>query len=87
MCVLSHPVQTDSLSPHGLSPASLLYPWDFPGKKAGVGCHFLIQAIFPTQGSNSHLLYLLLGDRFFATEQAKITFGFTVAKFLNFCEA
>ena len=23
----------------------------------GVGCHFLLQAIFPTQGSNSHLLH------------------------------
>ena len=26
--------------------------WDFPGKNAGVGCHFLLQGIFPTQGSN-----------------------------------
>ena len=30
--------------------------WDFPGKKIGVGCHFLLQGIFPTQGSNPHLL-------------------------------
>ena len=28
---------------------------DFPGKNTGVGCHFLLQAIFPTQGSNLHL--------------------------------
>ena len=28
-------------------------PWDSPGKKTGVGCHFLLQGIFPTQGSNS----------------------------------
>ena len=27
-------------------------PWDFPGKNAGVGCHSLLQEIFPTQGSN-----------------------------------
>ena len=27
-------------------------PWDFPGKSTGVGCHFLLQRIFPTQGSN-----------------------------------
>ena len=26
----------------------------------GVGCHFLLQGIFPTQGSNPHLLRLLL---------------------------
>ena len=27
-------------------------PWDFPGKSTGVGCHFLLQGIFPIQGSN-----------------------------------
>ena len=31
-------------------------PWDFPVKNTGVGCHFLLQRIFPTQGLNSHLL-------------------------------
>ena len=33
----------------------LLCPWDFPGKNAGVGCHFLLQGICPTQESNPHL--------------------------------
>ena len=33
----------------------LLQPWDFPGKCTGVGCHFLLQGIFPTQGSNPGL--------------------------------
>ena len=32
-------------------------PWDFPGKNTGVGCHFLLQGIFPTQESNPHLLH------------------------------
>ena len=32
-------------------------PWDFPGKNTGVGCHFLLQGIFLTQGSNPHLLH------------------------------
>ena len=31
----------------------------FPGKNTEVGCHFLLQRIFPTQGSNSRLLWLL----------------------------
>ena len=31
----------------------------FPGKNTGVGCHFLLQGIFPTQGLNPHLLCLL----------------------------
>ena len=29
---------------------------DSPGKKTGVGCHFLLQGILPTQGSNLGLL-------------------------------
>ena len=35
----------------------LLCPWDFPGKSTGMGCHFLLQGIFPTQGSNPCLLH------------------------------
>ena len=44
-----------SLRPHGLQPTRLLHPWDFPGKNTGVGCHFLLQKIFPTQGLNPGL--------------------------------
>ena len=33
----------------------LLRPWGFQGKTTGVGCHFLLQGIFPTQGSNPGL--------------------------------
>ena len=35
----------------------LLCPWDFPGKNTGVDCHFLLQGIFMTQGSNASLLH------------------------------
>ena len=45
------------LCTHGLQPTRLLCPWDFPGKDTGVGCHFLLQGIFPTQGSNLGLLH------------------------------
>ena len=48
-----------TLRPHGLWPARLLCPWDSPGKNAGADCHALLQGIFPTQGSNLHLLHLL----------------------------
>ena len=34
-----------------------LCPWDFPGTNTGVGCHFLLQGILPTQGSNLGLLH------------------------------
>ena len=36
-----------------------LCPWNSPGKNTGVGCHALLQEIFPTQGWNPHLLHLL----------------------------
>ena len=48
VCVLSCSVVLDSLWPHGLLPARFLSPRDFPGKTTGVGCHFLLQGIFPT---------------------------------------
>ena len=41
---------------HGLEPARLLCPWDSPGQNSEVGCHFLFQGIFTTQGSNLGLL-------------------------------
>ena len=60
VCV-SHSVVPNSLRPHGLQSTRFLCPWDFPGKDTwkgnGVGCHFLLQGIFPTQGSNPGLLY------------------------------
>ena len=41
---------------HGPCSTRLLCPWISPGKNTGVGCHFLLQGIFPTQGSNLRLL-------------------------------
>ena len=35
----------------------LLCPWDSPGKNTGVGSHFLLRRIFPTQGLNPGLLH------------------------------
>ena len=32
-------------------------PWDSLGKNTAVGCHALLQGIFPTQGLNPHLLW------------------------------
>ena len=48
---------SDSLRPHGLQPARLFCPWDFPGKNTGMGYHSLLQGIFRTQGSNPGLLH------------------------------
>ena len=50
------------LWPHGLSLC------DFPGKETSVGCPFLLQEIFLTQGSSPHLLCLLHWQAVFSTE-------------------
>ena len=34
-------------------------PWSFSGKSTGVVCHFLLQGIFLTQGSNLGLLHCM----------------------------
>ena len=50
--MLNRSAVPDSLRPHGLESIRLLCPWNFPGKNTRVGCHFLLQGIFPTQGWN-----------------------------------
>ena len=54
--LFSHEVVPDPLWPHGLKLTRLLCLWDFPGKNAGMGCHFLLQGISLTQGLNPGLL-------------------------------
>ena len=52
-------VLVDQLCPTLCDPMNyILCPWDSPGKNTGVGCHSLLQEIFPTQGSNLGLLQL-----------------------------
>ena len=45
--------------PMDCSPPGFSIHWDSPGKNTGVGCQFLLQEIFLTQGSNPCLLSLL----------------------------
>ena len=65
---LMHAVVSNSLWPHGLQPTKLLCPQNFPGKNTGAGCHFLLQGIFPTQGSNLSPKFPALAGRFFTSE-------------------
>ena len=53
--MLSHWVMSDTF----VTPTRLHSLWNFPGINAGVGCHFLLQGIFLTQGWNPSLLRLL----------------------------
>ena len=80
--VFSHSVMSNFLQPHGLQPVRLFCPWDFPGKNTRVGCRFLFQGIFPTQGLNWLVLHSLgyslpqiplgIPDKFFRTCLKKI---------------
>ena len=54
----SRSVMSDSLQPRGL-----YNPWNSPGQNTGVGSLFLLQGIFPTQGSNPGLPHYQLGPR------------------------
>ena len=45
--------------PIGYSPPGIFLHGASPDKNTGVGCHALLQGIFPTQGSNPRLLCLL----------------------------
>ena len=40
-----------------LCPTRLLCLWNCPDRNTGVGCHFLLQGMFPTQGSNRGLFH------------------------------
>ena len=73
---ISPSVMSNSLWLHGLEPTRLLCPWNSPDKNTtGVGCHFLLQGIFPTQGSNPGLPHYTLQADFtdWATGEATAT--------------
>ena len=60
----------------------LFCPWDFPGKNTGVGCHFLFQGIFVTQGSNLCLLHCRL---FFTPEPLALLGNSLEVHWLGLC--
>ena len=49
---VSHSIECNCLQPHRLYHISLLCVWNSPGKSTGVGCHSLLQGIFPNEGWN-----------------------------------
>ena len=61
VCVCVQSLQSCSTlcDPMDCSPPGSSVHGDSPGKNTGVGCHALLQGVFPTQGSNPGLLCLL----------------------------
>ena len=83
--MLSCSLVPDSLRPPGPQPARLLCPWDSPGRNPGVGCHALLQGIFPTQELKPHLLKWQEAIFFFphlATCEEALTWCRIIHKFL-----
>ena len=80
---------SDSLRSHGLEPTSLLCPWNSPGKNTGVGYHFLLQGIFPTQGLNPGLLHCrqMLYHLSYQGSPNKMQTGVSNALLINTCHA
>ena len=53
----SHSLVSHSCDPMDCSPPGFSVHGISPGKNTGVGCHFLLQGIFPIQESNPCLLH------------------------------
>ena len=77
VCVKSLQSCLTLCNPMDCSPPGSSIHGDSPGKNTGVGCHSLLQGIFPTQGLNPYLLQLLnsypwnflLSPKFFVIEK------------------
>ena len=82
----NHSVVSDSLRPHGLWPTRLLCPWESPGKKTAVGSHSLLQGMFPTQGSNPHLLHWQVDSFTTASHRKPIQHHFCQIIWAQSCE-
>ena len=57
MCMLSHSVCLTLCNTMDYGPSGTSVSGDSPGKNTGVGRHFFLQGIFPTQGLNLGLLH------------------------------
>ena len=83
VCVMLSSSVSDSSRPYGLQPTRLLCPWDSPGKNTGVSCHFLLQGIFPTQGSNLSLPHCRLILYHWATREIQTLHSVICQLYLN----
>ena len=68
---------------HGLQSTMFLCAWNSPAKNIEVGCHFLLQGIFPTQGSTHTSYVSCTGSRFFTTDAHLKFFQFFLFLLVN----
>ena len=64
MCVSTKVLQSylTLYNPMDCSPPGSSVHGASPGKNTGIGCHFLLQRLFLTQGWNPHLLHWEVGS-------------------------
>ena len=72
-----------TLWPHGLLPTRLLCPRDFLDQNTRVGCHFLLQEMFLTQGP-THVS--CTAGKFFTSEPLGLTFCCSLSNSATFSE-
>ena len=72
---------SDSVPPHRQQPIRLLCPWDSPGKKTGVGCHFLLQCMKVKSESEVTQWCPTLSTPWTAAYQAPPSMGFSRQKY------
>ena len=65
------------MRPHRRQPTRLPRPWDSPGKKTGVGCHFLLQCMKWKVKVKSLSRVWLLATPWTAAHQAPPSMGFS----------
>ena len=70
-------VVSDSVRPHRRQPTRHSRPWDSPGKKTGVGCHFFLQCMKVKSESEVTQLCRLLATPWTAAYQAPLSMGFS----------
>ena len=85
VCVLVAQLWPTHCASMDCGPSRLLCPWDFPGKNTEVGCHFLLQRIFLTQGSNSDLLHCRQILYHLSHQQNKLTVVHNTTMYYCYC--
>ena len=60
ICVCAHSVMSDSVTPRTVAHQAPLR-MEFFRQEYWIVCHFLLQGIFPAQGSNTHVFVSCIG--------------------------
>ena len=74
---------SDSVRPHRRQPTRFPRPWDSPGKKTGVGCHFLLQCMKVKSESEVTQTCLTLRDPMDCSPPGSSTHGIFQARVLE----